>query len=395
MSLDLSTTLVVPPGAAYLDCGQCGAVYGDTETPWRTSPCCGKPLLARYELAPLRGRFTPASLVGRAPTLWRYAEVLPVRDAAHRITLGEGWTPLLDAPRLANALCLERVWVKDEGQNPTGSFKARGLALAVARARELGIQAVALPSAGNAGSAAAAYAAAADMAAHVAVPRDTPRPIVAEIEALGADLQLVDGLITDAGAVITAGAEEHGWFDVSTLKEPYRVEGKKTMAYELVEQLGRVPDVIIYPTGGGTGLVGMWKAFQELEELGWIGSERPRMVSVQSTGCAPIVRAWERGAETADAWVGAETYASGLRVPSAIGDFLVLDAIRASGGVAIAVTDDEMAEWVRVMGATTGVFAAPEGGATAAAVPRLLDRGLLRHDEEVVLFNTGSGLKYT
>ncbi|NIP81697.1 MAG: pyridoxal-phosphate dependent enzyme, partial [Gemmatimonadetes bacterium] len=207
----------------------CGAAYGDAEFPWRTSPCCGKPLLARYELAPLRGRFTPAALVGREPTLWRYAEVLPVRDPAHRLTLGEGFTPLLDAPRLAEALGVDRVWVKDEGQNPTGSFKARGLAMAVSRARELGMDAVALPSAGNAGSAAAAYAAAADMAAHVAVPRDTPRPILAEIRALGADLQLVDGLITDAGALIAEGAEEHGWFDVSTLKEPYRVEGKKTM----------------------------------------------------------------------------------------------------------------------------------------------------------------------
>jgi threonine synthase len=381
-------------GVAYLECGQCGAVYGDTETPWRTSPCCMKPLLARYDLAPLRGRFAPAALVGREPTLWRYAEVLPVRSPAHRLTLGEGFTPLLDAPRLAEALQMDRVWVKDEGQNPTGSFKARGLVMAVCRAREVGMEAIALPSAGNAGSAAAAYAAAADMPAHVAVPVDTPRPIVAEIRALGAELQLVDGLITDAGKVIAEGAAEHGWFDVSTLKEPYRLEGKKTMAYELVEQLGRVPDVIVYPTGGGTGLVGMWKAFDELEELGWIGSERPRMISVQSTGCAPIVRAWEAGAESAEPWVDAETYAAGLRVPSAIGDFLILEAIRASDGAAVAVADEEMARWVDVMGATTGVFAAPEGGATAAAIPHLLERGLLRFDEEVVLFNTGSGLKY-
>ena len=395
MRTDTLPTLVAPAAAAYLECGQCGAAYGDTEVPWRTSPCCAKPLLARYDLAPLRGRFTPAALVGRAPTLWRYAEVLPVRDPEHRITLGEGFTPLLAAPRLAEALAVECVWVKDEGQNPTGSFKARGLALAVSRARELGMHAVALPSAGNAGSAAAAYEAAADMPCHVAVPEDTPRPILAEIRALGAELQLVDGLITDAGKVIAAGAEEHGWFDVSTLKEPYRVEGKKTMAYELVEQLGRVPDVIVYPTGGGTGLVGMWKAFGELEELGWIGSERPRMISVQSTGCAPIVRAWEAGAESAEPWVDAETYASGLRVPSAIGDFLVLEAVRASGGAAVAVPDEAMAKWVDVIGATTGVFAAPEGGATAAAIPRLLERGLLRTDEEVVLFNTGSGLKYT
>ncbi len=388
-------TLLAPPGAAYLECGMCGAAYADTETPWRTSPCCEKPLLARYELAPLRGRFTPAALVQRAPTLWRYAEVLPVRAPEYRITLGEGFTPLLDAPRLAEALGLEQVWVKDEGQNPTGSFKARGLALAVSRAKEVGMEAVALPTAGNAGSAAAAYAAAAEMACHVAAPKDTPRPIVAEMRALGAELELIDGLITDAGKMIARGAEEHGWFDVSTLKEPYRVEGKKTMGYELFEQLGRLPDVIVYPTGGGTGLVGMWKAFDEMEELGWIGSERPRMISVQSTGCAPIVRAWEAGAESAEPWIDAETYASGLRVPSAIGDFLILQAIRASGGAAIAVSDEAMAEWVDTIGATTGVFATPEGGATAAAIPIMLERELIRVDEAVVLFNTGSGLKYT
>ena len=389
------TSLVAPPGASHLECGMCGAAYGDTEQPWRLSPCCEKPLLARYDLAPLRGRFTPAALLGRAATMWRYAEVLPVRDAAFRITLGEGFTPLLDAPRLAEELGIDRVWIKDEGQNPTGSFKARGLAMAVARAKELGLEAVALPSAGNAGSAAAAYAAAADMTAHVAVPSDTPRPILQEIAALGADLQLVDGLITDAGRVIAEGAAEHGWFDVSTLKEPYRVEGKKTMAYELVEQLGRVPDVIVYPTGGGTGLVGMWKAFDEMEELGWIGSERPRMVSVQGDGCAPIVRAWEEGAESARPWENARTCASGLRVPQAVGDFLVLQAVRASLGAAVAVSDDAMLDWVRRMGRHTGIFAAPEGGATAAAIPRLLERGLLDPGEEVVLFNTGSGLKYT
>ena len=388
------THLTAPAGATHLECGMCGAAYGDTEQPWRTSPCCQKPLLARYELAPLRGRFTPAALMGRPPSIWRYSEVLPVQDQEFRISLGEGLTPLLDAPRLADELGLERVWVKDEGQNPTGSFKARGLAVAVARAKELGMHAVALPSAGNAGSAAAAYAAAAELEAHVAVPRDTPQPIVDEIRALGADLQLVEGLITDAGAVIAEGAEAHGWFDVSTLKEPYRVEGKKTMAYELVEQLGRIPDVIIYPTGGGTGLVGMWKAFDELEELGWIGSERPRMMSVQAAGCAPIVRAWEQGAESAEPWEDAHTWASGLRVPRAIGDFLVLRAVRESGGAAVAVTDQDMRHWVNQIGRYTGVYAAPEGGATAAAVPRLLERGHLHGGEEVVLFNTGSGLKY-
>ncbi|HUG41871.1 MAG TPA: threonine synthase [Longimicrobiales bacterium] len=385
---------IASPGVAFLECGQCGAAYGDAEQPWGTSPCCARPLLARYELGPLRGRFTPAAVAARAPTMWRYAEVLPVRDPAFRLTLGEGMTPLLEAERLAHALGLERLWLKDEGQNPTGSFKARGLAAAVARARELGLDAIALPSAGNAGSAAAAYAAAAGLAAHVAVPRDTPRPILEEMRALGADVELVDGHIGDAAKAIARGIEDHGWFDVSTLKEPYRVEGKKTMAYELVEQLGRVPEAIVYPTGGGTGLVGMWKAFDEMEELGWIGGERPRMISVQGTGCAPIVRAWEQGRETADPWDDPQTYASGLRVPRAIGDFLVLEAIRASGGAAVAVTDPEMREAVDAIGRLTGVFAAPEGGATAAAVRRLLDRGMLRPDEEVVLFITGSGLKY-
>jgi threonine synthase len=320
--------------------------------------------------------------------------VLPVRAAEHRISLGEGFTPLIDAPRLADELGLERVWIKDEGQNPTGSFKARGLAMAVARARELGIHAVALPSAGNAGTAAAAYGAAAGLEVHVAVPRDTPASIVTETRALGAEVELVDGLITDAGARIAEGAARYGWFDVSTLREPYRLEGKKTMAYELIEQLGRIPDVLVYPTGGGTGLVGMWKAFDEMEELGWIGSERPRMVSVQAEGCAPIVRAWERGDETAEPWVDGRTNAWGLRVPRAIGDSLILDAIRSSGGAAVAVADDRMAEEVARIGRCTGVYAAVEGGATAAAIPILLERGLLHGGEEVVLFNTGTGLTY-
>jgi threonine synthase len=326
--------------------------------------------------------------------MWRYAEVLPVRDPAYRLSLGEGYTPLLKAPRLAAQLGLEQLWLKDEGQNPTGSFKARGLAVAVARAWELSAREVALPSAGNAGSAAAAYAAAAGLPCHVVVPADTPRVIVEEMRALGAELQLIDGLITDAGARVAQGVAERGWFDLSTLKEPYRVEGKKTMGYELFEQLGRLPDVILYPTGGGTGLVGMWKAFDEMEQLGWIGAERPRMISVQAAGCAPIVRAWESGADHAVAWQDAHTYASGLRVPRAVGDFLILDAVRSSRGAAIAVDDEAMKRAVLQIGAATGIFAAPEGGAVAAAVPRLLERGLLDPEEEVVLFITGSGLKY-
>jgi threonine synthase len=393
--MTMTQTLLRPAGVSHLECGLCGAAYGDAEHPWRTSPCCQRPLLARYDLAALRGHFTPAAVAGRPPNLWRYAEVLPVRDAEHRITLGEGFTPLIDAPRLADELGLDRVWIKDEGQNPTGSFKARGLVMAVARARELGMEAIALPSAGNAGAAAAAYGAAAGLAVHVAMPKDTPASIMEETRALGAELQLVDGLISDAGALIAEGAARHGWFDVSTLKEPYRVEGKKTMAYELVEQLGRIPDVVVYPTGGGTGLVGMWKAFQEMEELGWIGPERPRMISVQSTGCAPIVRAWEAGEETARPWENARTVAWGLRVPGAIGDTLMLDAIRTSGGAAVAVEDHLMAEAVARIGRTTGVYASVEGGATAAAIPILLERGLLHEGEEAVLFNTGSGLTYS
>ncbi len=381
------------PGATHLECTWTGHTIPSEQLVGLSE--AGKPLFARYDLDAIKATFTPEAVAHRRADLWRYAEVLPVRDSASRVCLGEGWTPLLDAPRTARRLGLARVWVKDEGQNPTGSFKARGLCLAVSRALELGASAVALPSAGNAGSAAAAYGAAAGLPVHVVVPKDTPIPILEEISALGADLQLIDGLITDCGAIVRRGVEEHGWFDLSTLKEPYRVEGKKTMAYELHEQLGgRLPDAIVYPTGGGTGLIGMWKAFDEMEALGWIGVERPKMFTVQADGCAPVVRAWETGAESAEPWQNATTYAAGLRVPSAVGDFLMLRALRASGGGAVAVSDAAMAEAVQWIGADTGVFAAPEGGATAVAVPRLLELGLLVPSDEVVLFNTGSGLKY-
>lgn len=381
------------PGATHLECTGTGERF-DSEQLIGLSPA-GKPLFARYDLGAIKDRFTPQAMATRRADLWRYEEVLPVRDRACQVALGEGWTPLLDAPRTANRLNVARVWIKDEGQNPTGSFKARGLGLAVSRALELGATEVALPSAGNAGSAAAAYGAAAGLKVHVVVPMDTPAPILEEIAALGADLQLLDGLITDCGKVVRRGVEEHGWFDLSTLKEPYRVEGKKTMGYELFEQLGgRLPDAIVYPTGGGTGLIGMWKAFDEMQELGWIGAERPKMFTVQATGCAPMVKAWEEGAEHAEMWQGATTYASGLRVPAAVGDFLILRALRASGGGAAAVPDHLMLEWVNKLGADTGVFAAPEGGATAAAVPILMAKGLIAESDEVVLFNTGSGLKY-
>ena len=381
------------PGAKFLTCTATGDTF-DSEQLIGLSPA-GKPLFARYDLDSLRGGFTPSALMGRSPTLWRYREVLPVRDPACRVSLGEGFTPLVDSPRLARRLGVGRVWIKDEGQNPTGSFKDRGLCMAVSRALELGAGELAIPSAGNAAGSAAAYGAAAGMPVHVVVPLDTPLPILAEIRALGADLQLLDGLISDCGAIVRARCDRDGWWDLSTLKEPYRVEGKKTMGYELFEQLGgRLPDAIVYPTGGGTGLIGMWKAFEEMEALGWIGSARPRMFAVQSAGCAPMVRAWEEGLEAAPTWENAETYAAGLRVPGAVGDFLILRVLRESRGGAVAVPDRAMQEWVDVMGAATGIFAAPEGGATAAAVPGLRETGLIEAGDEVVLFNTGSGLKY-
>ena len=381
------------PGASHLECSETGRRY-ESEVLCGLSPV-GKPLLARYDLDDIRGRFRPDDLTRRRADLWRYTEVLPVRDPGARVSLGEGWTPLVDAPRVAARLGVSRLWIKDEGQNPTGSFKARGLAVAVSRALELGATELAIPSAGNAGSAAAAYGAAAGLAVHVVVPADTPAPILEEIEALGADLQRIDGLITDCGAVVREGAARDGWFDLSTLREPYRIEGKKTMGYEIFEQLGgRLPDAIVYPTGGGTGLIGMWKAFHEMEALGWVGRARPKMFAVQASGCAPIVEAWEAGRRFAQTWSPAETYAAGLRVPAAIGDFLILDALAESGGAAVAVPDTAMAEWVDAVGADTGIFAAPEGGATAAAVAVLAEAGRIAADDEVVLFNTGSGLKY-
>ena len=389
----MTSTTSPLPGAAFLQCTATGETF-DSEQLIGLSPA-GKPLFARYDLDRLRKRFTPGALVGRAPDLWRYEEVLPVRDRAFRVTLGEGFTPLVGSPRLARRFGVRKLWIKDEGQNPTGSFKDRGLCMAVSRAFELGARELAIPSAGNAAGSSAAYGAAAGLPVHVVVPEDTPLPILAEIRALGADLKLLDGLISDCGRAVRERCDADGWWDLSTLKEPYRVEGKKTMGYELFEQLGgRLPDAIVYPTGGGTGLIGMWKAFAEMEELGWIGPERPRMFSVQSTGCAPMVRAWEDGRDEAGMWDDAVTYAAGLRVPGAVGDFLILGAIRESGGGAVAVPDAEMEEWVGIMGADTGIFAAPEGGATAAAVPRLIEMGLIGANDEVVLFNTGSGLKY-
>jgi len=377
-----------------LECSACGAQY---EAGHLYNVCikCGKPLLVRYDLARASKSLTRDALTSRRADMWRYREVLPVENDANIVSLGEGWTPLVSAPRLGNSLGMTRLIIKDESLNPTQSFKARGMSVAVSMALELGVKKLAAPSAGNAGGALAAYAARAGIEAHIFMPRDTPVANVIECKMTGAHVTLIDGLITDCGAEIAKRKDAEGWFDVSTLKEPYRVEGKKTLGYELAEQLGwRLPDVILYPTGGGTGLVGMWKAFDEMETMGWIGSERPRMVSVQAEGCAPIVRAFESGATHADEFRDAATVASGLRVPKAIGDFLILDALRKSGGTAIAVSDDELLAAVAEIGGTEGLFVAPEGAACLPALRKLIQRGDVDRNEEVVLFNTGAGIKY-
>ena len=356
---------------------------------------CGSPLLVRYDLKKASANFSISSLQGRVSSLWRYRELLPLRDDANLVSLGEGFTPLLPAKSLAGELGLKRLWIKDEAQNPTGSFKDRGLSLAISRAKELGVKKAAIPSAGNAGGSLAAYAARAGIEAHVFMPRDTPIANQIEVQQYGARLTLVDGLINDCGRIINERKTAEGWFDISTLKEPYRVEGKKTMGYEIAEQLNwTLPDVIIYPTGGGTGLIGMWKAFQEMAELGWIGSKRPRMVSVQASGCAPIVKAFGEGRETAEPWQNAKTVASGLRVPQAVADFLMLRALRESNGTALSVSDEEMIAEIPRLGRAEGIFFCPEGAACAAALRRSMQNGWVKPTDEVVLFNTASGLKY-
>jgi threonine synthase len=338
----------------------------------------------------------PGTLRTRGSSLWRYREVLPVDEEENIISFGEGWTPLLPAERLAEKLPVKLdLLIKDEAQNPTQSFKARGMATAVSMANQLGVKKVAVPSAGNAAGALAAYAARAGIEAHIFMPADTPQANVVECRQTGARVTLVDGLITDCGKIVAARKDDEGWFDVSTLKEPYRVEGKKTMGYELAEQLEwNLPDMIIYPTGGGTGLIGMWKAFDEMEQMGWIGPKRPRMVSVQASDCAPIVRAFEKGERFADEIENASTVASGLRVPKAIGDFLILDAVRESGGTAVAVSDDDLLTAVEEIGAAEGIFCAPEGAACLPALRQLIENDMVKEGETVVLFNTGSGIKY-
>jgi threonine synthase len=413
----------------HLECALCGLRHEAREL---QNLCreCGKPLLVRYDLESAAKTLTRESLASRESSLWRYKEVLPVDDANNIVSFGEGWTPLLKADRLAATLPLKLdLYIKDEGQNPTQSFKARGMTAAISMAKELGVKKVAVPSAGNAAGAMAAYAARAGMEAFIFMPSDTPRANIVECEQTGAHVTLVDGLITDCGKIVAERKEAEGWFDVSTLKEPNRVEGKKTMGYELAEQLGArtllsatadassvvndhkawfaggigdadrsvrspLPDVILYPTGGGTGLIGMWKAFDEMEQMGWIDSKRPKMISVQSATCAPIVRAFEKGERFADEFENAATVASGLRVPKAIGDFLILDAIRASSGTAIAVTDEELVEAVKEIGSATGIFTAPEGAACLPALRKLIADGFVNGGESVVIFNTGSGVKY-
>ena len=380
----------------HLACTLCGKQH-DATIPQNVSSCCAKPLFAHYDLAAAARTLTKESLRTRAKSLWRYREVLPVRSDSDIVTLGEGFTPLLAAPRLAAKHGLRSLWIKDEAQNPTASFKARGMTTAVSMAKQFGLKKLAVPSAGNAAGALAAYAARAGMEAHIFMPRDTPRANIIECEQMGAHVTLINGLITDCGAEVAKRKVAEGWFDVSTLKEPYRAEGKKTLGYELAEQLNwTLPDVILYPTGGGTGLIGMWKAFDEMEKLGLIapGTKRPRMFTVQADGCQPIVRAFTAGEKFAAEHLNATTRASGLRVPKAIGDFIMLDALRTSRGGAIAVPDDQMITCTREVGALEGVFVAPEGAACYAALKTLLAAGTVKPEESVVLFNTSTGLKY-
>jgi threonine synthase len=370
---------------AYLECTKCGAHYS-ADRPQTVCPNDGGVLYVRYDLEPLKRHFNHDSLATRPPTMWRYAEVLP--DVTP-ISLGEGFTPLLPSREFPN------VFIKDEGLNPTGSFKARGMSVAVTMARTYGLKKLAAPSAGNAGSALAAYAAAASLEAHIFMPKDVPLANRVECESYGAHVTLVDGLISDCARIVAERKEDEGWFDVSTLKEPFRVEGKKTMGCEVAEQLKwQLPQGIIYPTGGGVGLLGMWKAFDEMETLGWIGPDRPKVVVVQSAGCAPIVKAWDEGKPSADFWPDASTLASGLRVPKAYGDYLILEILRKSSGIALAATDAEIMDAFRHWARVEGIFAAPEGAASLVAYRKLRAGGFFSADDNVVLFNTGSGLKY-
>jgi threonine synthase len=380
---------------SWLECSACGKRH-DWKRLQNLCTVCGKPLFAIVDLEAVRklDGFKPSSLQRRERSLWRWRELLPLPKDAEPVSLGEGGTPLLQSKRLGGEADVD-LWIKDESVNPTQSFKARGMSVAVSMAKYLGAKTLAVPSAGNAGGALAAYAARAGLEAHIFMPRDTPRANIIECRETGAHVTLIDGLITACGAEIAKRKEQEGWFDVSTLKEPYRIEGKKTLGYEIAEQLDwKLPDVVLYPTGGGTGLIGMWKAFDEMERLGWIGNHRPRMVSVQASGCAPIVRAFEAGDKFASEFQNAHTAASGLRVPKAIGDFLMLDILRKSGGGAISIADEEMMRAVREVGSKEGLFVAPEGAACFVALKELRALKKIDSGERVVIFNTGSGIKY-
>jgi len=381
----------IPSNLVALECSACGKKYDPSIEQHLCT--CGKPLLVRYDLNRARATLTLGNLKSRPRTLWRYAEVLP-NDPP--ISLGEGMTALIHAERLGATMGLKHLFVKDEGLNPTGSFKARGMTAAVTRAKQLGAKALAAPTAGNAGGALAAYAAAAGLPAVIVMPADTPSANVIECEAFGAQVIKLNGLISDCGKYVAEHKDREGWYDVSTLKEPYRVEGKKTMGYELWEQFGgKLPDVILYPTGGGVGLIGMCKAFDEMQEMGWIGAERPRMVAVQAEGCAPIVKAWEAHQNSAQFFQNAATIASGLRVPGPLGDLLILAMLRQTNGTALTVTDDEMLHAGRELASLEGIFAAPEGAATVIAARKLAASGWIKPHESVVLFNTGTGYKYS
>jgi len=377
----------------HLECTYCGSIFSAGEI-HRLCKNCGKVLYARYDLEKVSNVLNREDMVGRNSNMWRYRELLPVLQEENIVSLGEGWTPIFPARRLAGELQLEKLFIKDEGLNPTASFKARGLSAAVSKAKELGVERLTMPSAGNAAGAMSAYAARAGLESHIFMPRDAPDANKKEAVITGADVTLVDGLISDAGIISRREAGERNLFDISTLQEPYRVEGKKTLGFEIAEQMGwKLPDAIIYPTGGGTGIVGMWKAFEEMEKIGWIDSKRPKMFCVQSEGCAPIVRAFENGSEFAEPWENAQTIAAGMRVPGAIGDYLILKAIRESGGNVETVDDSEIRRWMKIVGKLEGIFVCPEGAATVAALTKLVERDLLAPNENILLLNTGSGLK--
>ena len=380
------------PKATHLECSLC---HSRLDAGVVANLCtCGGPLLVRYDLEKIRHRWKRREVANGPSNMWRYAPLLPPANESI-VTLGEGWTPLIRTERLGARIGADELWVKDEGLNPTASFKARGLACAVSMCVELGIRKVAIPSAGNAASAMAAYAAAAGIEAHIFMPRDVPQANYLECMAYGAHVTLVDGLISDCGRMVAERGPAEGWFDVSTLKEPYRIEGKKTMGYEVAEQMDwELPDAIFYPTGGGVGLIGMWKAFEEMEKLGWIGGRRPKMIAVQAEGCQPVVRAFEENEPRSRFYENASTVAAGLRVPKPLGDFLVLEAVRQSGGTAIAVSDDAMLDAGARLAADEGIYAAPEGAACVAALEKLLASGFLKRTDRIVLYNTGSGLKY-